>query len=121
MHEAHQASVIFGLDPVWYAGVLFVLTYTLIVAERLNRAIVAVSAASLMVAGGVLTQEAAVQGIDFNTIGLLTGMMVIVGITRKSGVFNVPWACEAFQRTLVSDEGTKCSPRAWKMFSSRPS
>lgn len=87
MHEAHQASVIFGLDPVWYAGVLFILTYTLIVAERLNRAIVAVSAASLMVVGGVLTQEAAVQGIDFNTIGLLTGMMVIVGITRKSGVF----------------------------------
>jgi len=59
----------------------------LIMAERLNRAIVAVSAASLMVVGGVLTQEAAVQGIDFNTIGLLTGMMVIVGITRKSGVF----------------------------------
>jgi len=87
MHEADQASIIFGLDPVWYAGVLFVLTYTLIVAERLNRAIVAVSAASLMVVGGVLTQEAAVQGIDFNTIGLLTGMMVIVGITRKSGVF----------------------------------
>ncbi len=87
MHEAHQASIIFGLDPVWYSGVLFILTYTLIVAERLNRAIVAVSAASLMVVGGVLTQEAAVQGIDFNTIGLLTGMMVIVGITRKSGVF----------------------------------
>ncbi len=87
MHEAHQASIIFGLDPVWYAGVLFILTYTLIVAEKLNRAIVAVSAASLMVVGGVLTQEAAVQGIDFNTIGLLTGMMVIVGISRKSGVF----------------------------------
>jgi Na+/H+ antiporter NhaD/arsenite permease-like protein len=87
MHEAQQASVIFGLDPAWYAGVLFVLTYSLIVAEKLNRAIVAVSAASLMVIGGVLTQEAAVKGIDFNTIGLLTGMMVIVGITRKSGVF----------------------------------
>ena len=39
MHEVHQASVIFGLDPVWYAGTLFVLTYALIVAERLNRAI----------------------------------------------------------------------------------
>ena len=87
MHETHQAAVIFGLDPMWYAGVLFVLTYALIVAEKLNRAVVAVSAASLMVVGGVLTQEAAVQGIDFNTIGLLTGMMVIVAITRKSGVF----------------------------------
>jgi Na+/H+ antiporter NhaD/arsenite permease-like protein len=36
---------------------------------------------------GVLNQNLAVQGIDFNTIFLLTGMMVIVGITRKSGVF----------------------------------
>jgi len=87
MHETHQAAVIFGLDPVWFAGALFVLTYALIVAEKLNRAIVAVSAASLMVVGGVLTQEAALQGIDFNTIGLLTGMMIIVAITRKSGVF----------------------------------
>jgi Na+/H+ antiporter NhaD/arsenite permease-like protein len=87
MHEAHQASVIFGLDPTWYAGALFVLTYVLIVVERLNRAIVALSAASLMIVGGVLTQEAAIRGIDFNTIGLLVGMMVIVAITRKSGVF----------------------------------
>ena len=87
MHEAATTAVIFGIDPMWYAGTLFVLTYALIVAERLNRAIVAASAASLMVVGGVLTQEAAVQGIDFNTIGLLTGMMVIVAITRKSGVF----------------------------------
>lgn len=87
MHETHEAAVIFGLDPMWFAGVLFVITYALIIAERLNRAIVAATAASLMVAGGVLTQEAAVQGIDFNTIGLLTGMMVIVAITRKSGVF----------------------------------
>ncbi len=96
MHEAHQASIIFGLDPVWYAGTLFVLTYLLIVAEKLNRAIVAVSAASLMVVGGVLTQEAAIQGIDFNTIGLLTGMMVIVGITQKSGVFQyvAVWAAK---------------------------
>ncbi len=87
MHEVQHTAVIFGLDPVWFAGTLFVLTYALIVAEKLNRAIVAVSAASLMVIGGVLTQEAALQGIDFNTIGLLTGMMIIVAITRKSGVF----------------------------------
>ena len=87
MHEPQDIVVIFGLDPMWYAGVLFVLTYVLIVIERLNRAIVALSAASLMIAGGILTQEAAINGIDFNTIGLLLGMMVIVAITRKSGIF----------------------------------
>ena len=91
MHDAHQAAhqmdVIFGLSPALYAGSLFVLTYLLIITERLNRAIIALMAAMLMIIGGVLTQEAAVQGIDFNTIGLLTGMMIIVGITRDSGVF----------------------------------
>jgi len=88
MHELHQpAEIIFGLSPTWFAGSLFVLTYVLIVTERLNRAIISLMAAVLMVFSGVLTQQAAIQGIDFNTIGLLTGMMIIVGITRDSGVF----------------------------------
>ena len=87
MHPAHDPQVIFGIDPALYAGVLFVLTYVLIVTERLNRAIVSLSAACLMILGGVLTQQAAFEGVDFNTLGLLTGMMVIVGIARSSGVF----------------------------------
>ena len=87
MHSLHQADVIFGISPVWFAGSLFVLTYLLIITERLNRAIIAMMAAALMIISGVLTQEAAVQGVDFNTIGLLTGMMIIVGITKNSGVF----------------------------------
>ncbi len=87
MHELHNPEVIFGLSPAWFAGSLFVITYLLIVTERLNRAIIAMMAAALMIVSGVLTQEAAVQGVDFNTIGLLTGMMIIVGITRDSGVF----------------------------------
>jgi Na+/H+ antiporter NhaD/arsenite permease-like protein len=40
-----------------------------------------------MIITGVLSQEQAIRGVDFNTIGLLTGMMIIVAITRKSGVF----------------------------------
>jgi Na+/H+ antiporter NhaD/arsenite permease-like protein len=80
-------DVIFGLHPQWYAGTLFVLTYLFIMSDRINRAIVSMVAAGLMVLGGVLTQEAAIEGVDFNTIGLLTGMMIIVAITRQSGVF----------------------------------
>jgi Na+/H+ antiporter NhaD/arsenite permease-like protein len=87
MHGTHEVNMILGLDPGWYAGTLFVLTYLLIVTERLNRAIVSLGAAVLMILGGVLTQEAAFQGVDFNTLGLLTGMMVIVGITKNSGIF----------------------------------
>ena len=87
MQTPHEAQVIFGINPIWYAGSLFVLTYLLIVTERLNRAVIALSAACLMILGGVLTQEAAFEGVDFNTLGLLTGMMVIVGITKGSGIF----------------------------------
>jgi Na+/H+ antiporter NhaD/arsenite permease-like protein len=86
-HSAETAQVIFGLHPAWYAGTLFVLTYLLVMIEKVNRAIVALLAAGLMILGGVLTQEAAIRGIDFNTIGLLTGMMIIVAITKESGVF----------------------------------
>ena len=87
MHSAAQPDMIFGLSPVWFAGGLFVLTYVLIVTERLNRAVIAMMAAVLMIVSGVLTQQSAMQGVDVNTIGLLTGMMIIVGITRESGVF----------------------------------
>ncbi len=87
MHNLPQTDVIFGMSPVWFAGGLFVVTYLLIITERLNRAIISMMAAALMILSGVLTQQAAVQGVDFNTIGLLTGMMIIVGITRESGVF----------------------------------
>ena len=34
-----------------------------------------------------LAWQAAIEGIDFNTLGLLTGMMIIVAITRQSGIF----------------------------------
>ena len=81
------AHVIFGWDPLWVSTLLFVVTYVVIVTEKINRAIVAGIGAGLMISLGVLNQEQAVAGVDFNTLGLLTGMMVIVAITRRSGVF----------------------------------
>ena len=89
MHgESELAShVIFGWSPLWVSSILFVTTYAVIVTEKVNRAVVAGLGAGLMVVLGVLNQETAVSGIDFNTLGLLTGMMVIVAITRDSGVF----------------------------------
>jgi len=80
-------ALIFGLNPVWVAVGILLLTYAAIMTERLNRAIVALLGAVIMIAAGILNQAEAVAGIDFNTIGLLTGMMVIVSISRKSGIF----------------------------------
>ena len=77
----------FGWDPLWVSSILFVATYLVIISDRVNRAIIAGLGASLMVTLGVINQETAVEGIDFNTLGLLAGMMVMVSITRGSGVF----------------------------------
>ena len=79
--------MIFGLGAAWVAAIIFVVTYLLIVAERINRSIIALLGAGLMVVCGVLTQDEAVRGIDFNTIALLTGMMILVSISRRCGMF----------------------------------
>jgi len=87
MTAEHTQGLIFGISPIWVASILFVATYAIIVSEKINRAIVALIGAGLMITLGVLNQEAAIRGIDFNTLGLLTGMMVVVAISRRSGVF----------------------------------
>ena len=79
--------MIFGWDPLWVASILFIVTYAVIISEKVNRAIISLLGAGLMIMLGVLNQETAISGIDFNTLGLLIGMMVIVAITRRSGVF----------------------------------
>lgn len=71
----------------WLAAGIFLVSYVLIISERLHRTVVALTGAVLMVALGVLHQSEAISGVDFNTLGLLVGMMVIVGIAKDSGVF----------------------------------
>jgi Na+/H+ antiporter NhaD/arsenite permease-like protein len=83
----HAPDIVFGLSPVWVASVLLVLTYVLIITERLNRSIIALLGGGVMIISGVLSQDEAIAGIDFNTIALLTGMMVLVSISRRSGMF----------------------------------
>ena len=66
---------------------VFLLTYAIIVSEKIHRTIAAFLGAALVVITGIVSPEKAVHSIDFNTIGLLVGMMIIVGITRQTGVF----------------------------------
>lgn len=71
----------------WLSIIVFVLVYALIMTEKIHRTIISMLGAVLIIAIGVINQEKAFASIDFNTIGLLIGMMIIVGITRQSGVF----------------------------------
>ncbi|MBQ8682623.1 MAG: ArsB/NhaD family transporter [Selenomonadales bacterium] len=70
------------------AGVIFILMYAFIVSEKIHRTIIAMIGAILMIFLGVIEQDAAIHHIDFNTLGLLIGMMIIVGITGQTGLFN---------------------------------
>lgn len=72
---------------LWLAIGIFLLAYVLIMSDRIHRTIIAMLGATLVIALGVINQEHAIEAIDFNTIGLLVGMMIIVGITRQSGIF----------------------------------
>ena len=72
---------------LWMVGLLFLGVYSIIMADKMHRTVVALIGACILLFLGVLNQEEALRFIDFNTIGLLTGMMIIVGIARKSGVF----------------------------------
>jgi Na+/H+ antiporter NhaD/arsenite permease-like protein len=96
MHEISAPASLFGADPFWVAIVIFALTYVLVITDRINRSIIALLGAGVMVVSGVLTQEQAIRGIDFNTIALLTGMMVLVGIARRCGMFEylAVWAAK---------------------------
>ncbi|WP_256386809.1 SLC13 family permease [Candidatus Izimaplasma bacterium ZiA1] len=66
---------------------IFSLSYIMIVSEKLNRTVVALFGAVLMILFQVVSQEEALEHIDFNTLGLLIGMMIIVNIIKRTGLF----------------------------------
>mgnify|MGYP000696127975 FL=1 len=78
------------------AIVIFVVAYALIISEKVHRTIVGLFGAMLMILFGIIDQEVAVHHIDFNTLGLLMGMMIIVNITSETGLFNflAIWAAQ---------------------------
>ncbi|MBR6327801.1 MAG: ArsB/NhaD family transporter [Alphaproteobacteria bacterium] len=74
-------------DPKVVASMIMVACYVVLFSEKVNRAVVTLMAATFMILSGVMTQSQAIAGIDFNTISLLIGMMVIVSVTERSGLF----------------------------------
>lgn len=73
---------------IYLAVIIFLVTYAFIIAEKINRAIVALLGAFLMVAFRIVDLEVALtHHIEWGTITLLIGMMILVGITSTTGVF----------------------------------
>jgi Na+/H+ antiporter NhaD/arsenite permease-like protein len=84
----------FGLVPEAAAVAIFAMTYLVVAIGRLpgfrlDRAGAALVGASLMVAVGALPLEEAPKAIDFDTIILLLGVMIVVANLRLSGFFRL--------------------------------
>ena len=86
------------------AIVIFVAAYALIISEKVHRTIVGIFGAMLMILFGIISQETAIHHIDFNTLGLLMGMMIIVNITSETGLFNflAIWAAKKVKARPVA-------------------
>jgi Na+/H+ antiporter NhaD/arsenite permease-like protein len=77
--------------PVVVASIIFLVTYVGILSEKIHRSIVSIVGAAAMVAFGTwlgfYSDVEAFGWIDFNTIALLFGMMILVGIIQSTGLF----------------------------------
>ena len=83
------------------SSLIFLTTLVLIFSEKLNRSIAGIAGAVLMVGVGRIlgfySEEAALAAIDFNTLGLLLGMMILVAMLQPTGFFQyiAIWAARA--------------------------
>jgi Na+/H+ antiporter NhaD/arsenite permease-like protein len=72
------------------AVIAFLIVLAVIASERVHRTKVALLGAAIVVlfVGNEYDQELAIESIDFNTIGLLAGMMILVHLTQETGVYD---------------------------------
>jgi Na+/H+ antiporter NhaD/arsenite permease-like protein len=75
------------MNPTWLAGGIFLITYALIVTERVHRTLAALLGGIAMILLGVVSQEQAFHAVDWNVIFLLAGMMAIANVLRETGFF----------------------------------
>lgn len=83
----HSTDLIFGLSHQAIALLTMGICYLFLFTEKLNRAVITIMLATFLVMSGVLSQKVAISAIDFNTISLLVGMMIIINVAEMSGMF----------------------------------
>lgn len=69
------------------AVAVFLIVILLIISERVHRTAAAMAGAMVLILTGIMSADKALSYIDFNTIGVLVGMMIFVAIVRRSGMF----------------------------------
>jgi Na+/H+ antiporter NhaD/arsenite permease-like protein len=66
---------------------IFLIVMAAIITEKINRSVASLGGALLMILFNILTFDKGLSHIDFNTIGVLVGMMLYVGVVKNSGLF----------------------------------
>ena len=66
---------------------VFVVVMAFIVSEKIHRTTAALAGAALLFCLGILDFETGMEHIDFNTLAVLTGMMLFVAVVKQSGLF----------------------------------
>jgi Na+/H+ antiporter NhaD/arsenite permease-like protein len=73
------------------AALIVIITLALILTNRLNHTTAAMAGATAMFVAGILlgfySEDRVVEAIEFNALGLLLGMMILVSILEPSGFF----------------------------------
>ncbi|MGO5359226.1 SLC13 family permease [Anaerofustis sp. LCP19S3_F7] len=67
--------------------VIFLITMTAIMTERIHRTVAAITGAILLIVTHILTIETSISYVDINTVGVLVGMMLFVAVVKNSGIF----------------------------------
>ena len=79
------------MDAIIVSLLIFIISLGLIFSEKINRTIVAISGAVAMAAAGKFmgfySHEQVIASVDFNTLGLLLGMMILVALLEPTGFF----------------------------------
>ncbi len=75
-----STSIIIGLS-------IFIIIYLIMSFEIFNKTITVLLGGTIFIILGYIHQEKAFMGIDWNVIFLLISMMIIVGITKNTGLF----------------------------------
>ena len=69
--------------------IVFLLVYAAITFELVNKAVAAFSGVAVLILLHVIDEHHAIEYIDFETIMLLFGMMIIVSVLKHSGLFTI--------------------------------
>lgn len=70
------------------AGTIFLLSYAVIASEKFPRYVVALLGAMVMVTVGLLDLPEAMAYVNWETIGLLFGMFILIAVLAEGGFFN---------------------------------